>query len=122
MPDPTQKLVVTRFAVIAAGALAAGAMAVCRWGRRYMIKKRFGKRLRSLIEIQGYSFSTLAAKLGVTESAVEKWCYGQNFPEYAVLDEMADLFGVTLDVLMGRSPLVLGHPAPENKDGVPSDQ
>ncbi|MBQ4050535.1 MAG: helix-turn-helix transcriptional regulator [Oscillospiraceae bacterium] len=47
----------------------------------------------------------LAKALGVTNQAVSKWESGQNCPDIGLLPQMADLFRVSLDELMGRKPL-----------------
>ena len=44
----------------------------------------------------------LAQKLGVTNQAVSKWESGQSCPDIALLPQIADLFGITMDELFGR--------------------
>ena len=54
---------------------------------------------------RGLTQEELANALGVTNQAVSKWESGQNCPDISLLPQMADLFRVSLDVLMGREPL-----------------
>ena len=43
----------------------------------------------------------LAEALGVTVGAVYKWEQDMSKPEISLIMEMADLFGVSIDVLLG---------------------
>lgn len=43
----------------------------------------------------------LAETLGVTTGAVYKWESGKSIPDLALIFEMADLFGISTDVLLG---------------------
>lgn len=45
----------------------------------------------------------LAQKLGVTNQAVSKWESGQACPDIQLLPKLADLFGITIDELFGRT-------------------
>lgn len=50
----------------------------------------------------GLTQEALAQKLGVTNQAVSKWESGQSCPDIALLPQIADLFGISLDALFGR--------------------
>lgn len=50
----------------------------------------------------GLTQEGLAQKLGVTNQAVSKWESGQSCPDIALLPQLADLFGITIDQLFGR--------------------
>ena len=50
----------------------------------------------------GLTQEGLAQRLGVTNQAVSKWESGQSCPDIALLPQLADLFGITLDELFGR--------------------
>lgn len=52
----------------------------------------------------GLTQEGLASQLGVTNQAVSKWESGQSCPDIALLPQIADLFGITLDALFGREP------------------
>ena len=60
----------------------------------------------------GLTQEGLAQKLGVTNQAVSKWESGQSCPDIALLPQIADLFGITLDELFGRE-------APKAAPGLP---
>lgn len=46
---------------------------------------------------------TLAQKLGISNQAVSKWESDQCCPDIMQLPQLADLFGITLDALFGRT-------------------
>jgi transcriptional regulator with XRE-family HTH domain len=50
---------------------------------------------------KGLTQEQLAEKLGVTNQAVSKWESGQCCPDIILLPEIADIFGVTIDELIG---------------------
>jgi transcriptional regulator with XRE-family HTH domain len=52
------------------------------------------------------SQQALADELGVSAVAVSKWERGQTQPGIQALTRMADIFGVTVDDLVGREPPV----------------
>ena len=47
---------------------------------------------------------TLAQLLGVTNQAVSKWESDQCCPDVMLLPKLADIFGITMDELFGRTP------------------
>lgn len=53
----------------------------------------------------GLSQQQLAALLGVASQTVSKWETGVTFPDIALLPELSRIFGVSVDELMGLSPL-----------------
>ncbi len=76
------------------------------------------ERLRQLRKEHGYTQSALAAMLGLTQQAIGKWEKGASTPEPGVLMQLAELYGVSMDSLLGRSPVGYGqvrpyHPAME---------
>lgn len=58
--------------------------------------------LRRLRTARGLTQPALAAKLGISRSAVAMYENGSREPELSLLCAMADLYGVTLDALCGR--------------------
>jgi len=50
----------------------------------------------------GLTQDALAEQLGVTAQAVSKWENDQSCPDIATLPKLADLFGVSVDTLLGR--------------------
>ena len=59
----------------------------------------------------GLTQEALAQRLGVTNQAVSKWESGQSCPDIALLPQIADLFGITIDQLFGREPKAVDFPA-----------
>ena len=45
----------------------------------------------------------LAEKLGVSAQAVSKWENDQSCPDISALPQLADIFGITVDALLGRT-------------------
>ncbi len=57
----------------------------------------------------GFTQGALGEKLGYSDKSVSKWERGDGIPDALVLAQMADLFGCSVDALMGRSA-----PAPKD--------
>ena len=53
---------------------------------------------------KGLTQEALAQQLGVTNQTVSKWESGQCCPDILLLPVLADLFGVSVDELMGHTP------------------
>ena len=53
---------------------------------------------------KGLTQEALAQQLGVTNQTVSKWESGQCCPDIQLLPALADLFGVSVDELMGHTP------------------
>ncbi|GAB6926213.1 hypothetical protein JCM10914A_01960 [Paenibacillus sp. JCM 10914] len=51
----------------------------------------------------GMTQEQLANRLGVTYQAVSKWENGQSCPDLMLMPGLADLFGITIDEIFGRS-------------------
>lgn len=66
----------------------------------------------------GLTQEGLAQKLGVTNQAVSKWESGQSCPDIALLPQIADLFGISIDGLFGRQA---PKPAPVTALSWPDD-
>lgn len=63
---------------------------------------RFPDILKSLRKSQGLSQTELANRLGFTQQAVARWEIGKNPPDLDTLVQLADLFDVSTDYLVGR--------------------
>lgn len=63
----------------------------------------FGQRIAALRRARGMTQENLAQRLGITNQAVSKWEGDQCCPDIMQLPMLADLFGITLDELFGRS-------------------
>lgn len=62
-----------------------------------------GEKIRTLRKKAGLSQEALAEKLGVSRQAVSKWENDNGMPETEKLINMAKLFGVSLDTLIGEA-------------------
>ncbi|MEK3899251.1 helix-turn-helix domain-containing protein [Paenibacillus sp. FSL R7-0179] len=62
------------------------------------------KQLQELRKNKGKTQEELAEVFGVTNQAVSKWESGACYPDTALLPEIANYFGVSLDFLFGRVP------------------
>lgn len=67
--------------------------------------KTYAERIRRLRKGRGLSQEELAARLGVSRSAVGMYETGKREPDFATGEAIADLFDVEMDYLMGRSPV-----------------
>lgn len=65
------------------------------------VKIRIAENVKALRRQHGFTQEQLAEALGVTVGAVYKWESGQSTPEVKLLVEMADLFEVSVDTLLG---------------------
>lgn len=65
-----------------------------------MDKYKFGNRLCSLREEKGLSQKELATILEVSDKAISKWENGQSIPRMETLEKIAEVFNVSLDVLL----------------------
>lgn len=63
----------------------------------------FGNRLKTLRKEKGYTQQDLSDILKITKSTVSMYENDNREPEFEKLEEIADLFNVNLDYLLGRS-------------------
>ncbi len=61
-----------------------------------------GGRIRALRVERRWSQRALSAMLGIETSKLSKYENGEHLPPHLTLVQIADVFGVSLDVLMGR--------------------
>ena len=66
------------------------------------IKKIVANNICELRQDKELTQLELAQKLNYSDKAVSKWERGESLPDLSVLIEIANLFGVTLDYLLGR--------------------
>lgn len=62
-----------------------------------------GVRIRKLRERDSLSQKTLANTLGITQQAVAKWEGGKAEPDTAMILNIANIFDVSTDYLLGRT-------------------
>lgn len=58
---------------------------------------------------KGLTQKQVAAALGITEQAYQRYEYGKTVPSALVLISLADYFDVSLDYLVGRSDIPARH-------------
>lgn len=70
-----------------------------------MVKELFSlsEKIRSTREQLGMTQAELAKKLGLTRSSVNSWEMGLSVPSTQYIIELAKLFGVSTDYLLGLS-------------------
>ena len=67
----------------------------------YKTMHNFSERLKDLREKMNYTQSDLAKKLSITRSSVNSWEMGLSAPSTPFLVELAKIFHVTTDYLLG---------------------
>ena len=66
--------------------------------------------ISELRKIHGYTQFELAEKLNYSDKSISKWERGDSIPDIAVLKEIADLFGVSLDYLVESEHKIKNEP------------
>jgi len=66
------------------------------------MESTLGKRISAYRKKMGLTQDQLAEKLGLTAQAVSKWENDLSCPDITILPKLADIFGVSTDVLLGR--------------------
>lgn len=69
------------------------------------MEQTLGKRIAGHRKRMALTQDQLAEKLGVTAQAVSKWENDQSCPDISVLPRLADIFGISVDELLGRAPI-----------------
>ena len=67
-------------------------------------------RFRECREKAGLTTAELAKRIGVSQAAVSQWDTGKKFPSSETLCRLADLYGVSIDYLVGREAADPGMP------------
>ncbi|MBQ7903462.1 MAG: helix-turn-helix transcriptional regulator [Oscillospiraceae bacterium] len=65
----------------------------------------FNEKLSSLRKAAGISQDTLAQQLGVSRQAISKWELGTAMPETKNIVQLAEIFDVTTDYLLGHTAI-----------------
>ena len=66
------------------------------------MEETLGKRIVAHRKRLGLTQDQLAEKMGITAQAVSKWENDQSCPDISALPQLADIFGITIDALLGR--------------------
>ena len=65
------------------------------------MKLNLGENIRRLRRLRDWTQDELADRLGTTSQSVSRWENGTTYPDMEFLPELADLFSVTVDALIG---------------------
>ncbi len=83
------------------------------------MNQTLGKRISTRRKAMGLTQDQLAEKLGVTAQAVSKWENDQSCPDITTLPRLAEIFGISVDTLLGRTEQKVVHEA--TIENAPSD-
>ena len=75
------------------------------------MNQTLGKRISTRRKALGLTQDQLAEKLGVTAQAVSKWENDQSCPDITALPRLAEIFGISVDTLLGRTEQEVVHEA-----------
>ena len=67
-----------------------------------MYEETFGQRLSRIRKEKGLTQEDIAKKIVISPQAVSKWENDVSSPDILVLSSLADILGVSVDVLLGR--------------------
>ena len=62
-----------------------------------MYLEKFSKRLKELMELEGFSIRALSLKIKVERRSIQLWLAGKFFPRYDALIKLSIYFGVRID-------------------------
>ena len=68
-----------------------------------MAGKPMGEMISTLRREKGMTQKELADKLNITDKAVSKWERDITYPDTQTIPKLADIFGVSVDDLLGRN-------------------
>lgn len=66
------------------------------------MSESFGERLARLRKSKGMTQEDIAKKVTISPQAVSKWENDISSPDISILGQLADIFGVSVDELLGR--------------------
>ena len=61
-----------------------------------------GNKIKTLRKQRGITQEQLADSIGISFQAVSKWENNQSCPDISVLPDLADVFGISVDELLGK--------------------
>lgn len=74
------------------------------------INKKIAQNLTYYRKASGMTQAELAQKINYSDKSVSKWESGGGVPDIYILMQLADLYGVSIDALVGKAPIQ----APQN--------
>ena len=83
------------------------------------MEETLGKRIIANRKRLNMTQDKLAEQLGVTAQAVSKWENDQSCPDIAMLPKLAELFGISIDTLLG---ITSASPAKEAEVVIPAEE
>lgn len=89
------------------------------------MESTLGKRIAANRKRLGMTQEQLAEKLGITAQAVSKWENDQSCPDINILSTLADIFGISTDILLGhrQMPATQENGSNQSKEqGNPSEE
>lgn len=66
--------------------------------------ERVGRKISELRRERNMTQMELADQMGISFQAVSNWERGNSMPDISKLPELAGLFGVSIDELLGENP------------------
>lgn len=66
------------------------------------LKEQIGKNIAEYRKLANFSQIEFAEKLNYSDKAVSKWERGESLPDIIVLKQIADIFGITVNDLLGE--------------------
>lgn len=69
---------------------------------------RFSERLRELRIAKGYTQQDIADKIHVNKQTISQYERGIRQPQIEVLEQLADVFNVDMNYLLGKEDLITG--------------
>lgn len=67
------------------------------------MKETFGQRFVRLRKEKGFTQEDIASKINISAQAVSKWENDISLPDIAILGDLADIFNLSIDELLGRN-------------------
>lgn len=67
------------------------------------MRETFGQRFVRLRKEKGFTQEDIANKINISAQAVSKWENDISLPDIAILGDLADIFGISIDELLGRN-------------------
>lgn len=81
-----------------------------------MSQNTIGERIKHHRKRLGMTQEQLAERMGVTPQAVSKWETNQSCPDISALPQLAELFGISVDELLGKEPAHRAEVVDEDDD------
>ena len=65
-------------------------------------KMTIGQKIKALRLANGIKQKEFAQMLSISPQAISKWESGKNMPDISILPKIADIFGTSIDELLGH--------------------